>query len=337
MTLVRHVHVDQRHFGMLIDERTEIGRGKQRPCVDGTRRDRWRRRFVGSGTAEGGESDERDRCRNQWAQTTAAWRIRHAVVEYLAMSATTLHLVSRPAAHRRISAIAAVLLALGVSVVGHGIARAHTGFESSTPSAGAAIDEPVELVTIVFTGEAIPVGDEFVALTADGVLQEPAVVETLDNKLFSIRFDPPLTGGQVGIRWNVQAADAHPIEGAFSFTVNAPAATTVPPTTAPVTAVEPAPTSAPVAEAEAVPPTTDDSAAVVVSDEAEPSAAAEPTAETAGAAAATQAPSLDEFLAVDNSAPGETTATVGRLVGFLGVALGLGALAFVATALARPP
>ena len=126
-----------------------------------------------------------------------------------------------------------------------GTARAHTGFESSTPSDGAAIDEPVELVTIVFTGEANPVGDKFVALTADGVLQEPASVETLDNKLFSIRFDPPLTGGQVGIRWNVQAADAHPIEGAFSFTVNAPAPTTAPSTTAPATTVEPAPTTHP--------------------------------------------------------------------------------------------
>jgi copper transport protein len=48
---------------------------------------------------------------------------------------------------------------------------------------------------------------------------------------------------------------------------------------------------------------------------------------------ATDAQSLDEFLAVDNSKRGETTATVGRVVGFLGVVLGLGALAFIATAL----
>jgi copper transport protein len=195
-----------------------------------------------------------------------------------------------PPARRRISAIVAVLLALGLSVVGSGTASAHTGFESSTPTDGAAIDEPIELITIAFTGEANPVGDKFVALTPEGVLQEPVSVQTLDNKLFSLRFDPALAGGQVGIRWHVQAADAHPIEGAFSFSVNAPA-----PTTAPAAAVD-------------------------------------PVAEPIDAAAASAA-SLDEFLAVDNSTPGETTATVGRMVGFLGVALGLGAFAFVATAL----
>ncbi len=68
-----------------------------------------------------------------------------------------------------------------------------------------------------------------------------------------------------------------------------------------------------------------------MSEEAPP-AAAEPVAETNDAAAAST-PSLDEFLAVDSSTPGETTATVGRLIGFLGVAIGLGAFAFVATAL----
>jgi copper transport protein len=148
------------------------------------------------------------------------------------------------------------------------------------------MDEPVSLVTIVFTGEANPVGDQFVALTPDGVVQAAASFVTVDDKIFSITFDPPLAGGQVGIRWNVQAADAHPIEGAFSFTVTAPA---------PVASVAPTTSVAP----EAV-----------------------PVDQT-----------LDEFLTVDNSKPGQTTATVGRFVGFLGVTLGLGALAFVATAL----
>ncbi|MFT4774369.1 MAG: copper transport protein [Ilumatobacter sp.] len=183
--------------------------------------------------------------------------------------------------------------AIGVLVVAAGLvlvpatASAHTGFQSSTPADGAAMDEPVSLVTVVFTGEANPVGDQFVALTPDGVVQAAASFATVDDKIFSITFDPPLAGGQVGIRWNVQAADAHPIKGAFSFTVKAPA---------PVASVAP---TAPVAP-EAGPPT---------------------------------AQTLDEFLTVDNSKPGQTTATVGRFVGFLGVTLGLGALAFVATAL----
>jgi copper transport protein len=150
------------------------------------------------------------------------------------------------------------------------------------------VDEPVSLVTIVFTGEANPVGERFVALTAAGVVQEPVSIDTIDNKTFSLRFDPALTGGQVGIRWNVQAADAHPIAGAFSFTVNAPSPAIAPTTTALAATIDPV---------------------------------------------ASTPQSLNEFLAVDNTRPGQTMATVGRLIGLLGVALGLGAFAFVATAL----
>ena len=245
----------------------------------------------------------------------------------------------RPRSAQRFVVVIGVLLALCGLALDAGVAHAHTGFESSTPAAGDTIDEPVEIVTIVFTGEATPVGDEFVALTPDGVVQEPTSVSTVDDKVFSIRFDPPLAGGQIGIRWNVQAADAHPIEGAFAFTVNAPPATTTAPTTTPP--VEEAASPASVDPADASQGNTVDTAIAAdgatnppapVTEEAQ---AAPTIAETAAAAepAAPPAQSLDEFLAVDNSTPGETTATIGRLVGLLGAVIGLGALAFVAAAL----
>lgn len=233
------------------------------------------------------------------------------------------------------------LVLLAIPLLSSGSVSAHTGFESSTPAEGAVIDEPVSLVTLVFTGEATPAGDEFIALTPAGVVQEPTIVETVDNKIFSITFDPPLAGGEVGIRWSVRAADAHPIEGAFAFTVTAPAPTTTAPTTttaAPATSAAPDVTSVPL---EAAPTDTADTTAAAVIVEPEEQSPTSTTAETALAdsgepaadAEAAAAPSLDEFLAVDNSVPGETTATVGRLIGLLGVVLGLGSLAFVATAL----
>ena len=218
-----------------------------------------------------------------------------------------------------------------------GTAQAHTGFESSTPADGSTVDQPVEVLTISFTGEANPVGEEFVALTPAGVIQAPVNVETADQRLFTIRFDPPLAGGQVGIRWHVQAADAHPIEGAFSFTVNAPAPTTSPPTTIPATTVAAVDTTAPATDQSAPADTgpADTVAAAPVDEVSAPPASALP-AEALGDATVPATVSLDEFLAVDNSTPGETTATLGRLVTFLGVALGLGALAFLATALRGP-
>lgn len=268
--------------------------------------------------------------------------LRHGVVEYPVMSDRTSRTdLPRPNLARRMAACIAALFVVAGLMLSPATASAHTGFESSTPAEGAAVDGPVGLLTIVFTGEAKPVGDQFIALTPDGLLQEATSIETVDDKVFSVTFDPPLAGGQIGIRWNVQAADAHPIEGAFSFTVNAPAPTT---TTTPAATTSTAPEAAVATEVPvetAAAEVADTAAPAVVVDPVEqppPAADATETAvaesiEAAAAPGASAAQSLDEFLTVDNTTPGETTATVGRLVGFLGVALGLGAFAFVATAL----
>lgn len=236
-----------------------------------------------------------------------------------------------------LAAIAALLAAI-VGLVLPGTASAHTGFESSSPADGSVVDTPVDIVTVAFTGEATPVGDQFIALTSAGELQEPVSIETVDNVNFTIRFDPPLAGGVTGLRWNVQAADSHPIEGAFSFTVDATVPTTTAPTTTPppittvpsttVSSTAPASTTAPDATVTASSSTTEPG----VSSTTEPAIAIAgdvvPPAEEASAVR--PAPSLEEFLAVDNSRPGQTTATIGRVIGFLGVAVGLGALGFLA-------
>ncbi len=52
----------------------------------------------------------------------------------------------------------------------------------------------------------------------------PSAVTTGDGTVFRLSFEPPLDGGQVGVRWSVRAGDAHPIEGSFSFTVGETAA-----------------------------------------------------------------------------------------------------------------
>jgi len=251
------------------------------------------------------------------------------------------------------------LLILCVSLtLGASPAAAHTDFESSTPAANAVVAEPVSVVTLVFTAEATPAGDQFVAFTAAGELQEPFEIRTSDDKVFELDFDPPLAGGQIGIRWSVQAGDAHPVEGAFTFTVDAPAvvAATVPPTTlatTPPTILATAPpTTLPTTDVDAAVPATDATPDTVVDGQADAETAeteAETETETEAAEAAIEqtdasgvAPaaddigpqqSLDEFLLVDNSQPGEGTATTGRVIGFVGATLGLGGLAFVGSVL----
>jgi copper transport protein len=226
------------------------------------------------------------------------------------------------AAVRRVRALAALFATVAAiaALAGAGTASAHTGFESSTPADGDSIVDPVGEMTIRFTGPATPAGDGFVALDGDGTVRTPTGVATPDDRTFVLAFDPPLAGGTIGIRWRVAAADSHPIEGAFSFTVTAPT-----PTTPATTAATDSPTTTTPAtdEGAAVAPTTTTNAAVPATGPPTSIAAAAP----AGGSSTT---TLEEFLDVDDSTAGETTARVGRVISFLGVTLALGVLAFAA-------
>ena len=197
-------------------------------------------------------------------------------------------------------------------------AAAHTGFESSSPADGEVVDVAVSEVVVRFTGEATVVGDGFTILDPDGLVRSPSSVTTEDNKVFVLHFEPPLAGGSVGVRWMVQAQDAHPIDGAFSFTVSAPVVTTTAPTTtAPTTTVEPATTGAPATSA---PSTT-----VAVS--------STPVSPAADGIASIGGVSLEEFLAADSSTPGEGRQLIGRVIVYLGVVGALGGLGFLALTL----
>ncbi len=119
----------------------------------------------------------------------------------------------------------AVLLAMFALTFGASPAGAHTGFESSSPNDGDVVDEPVSEIALTFSGEATPSGEGFVVLDPTGTVREPDEITTADNLIWILRFDEPLAGGDVGVRWMVAAPDAHPIDGSFSFTVTAPVPT----------------------------------------------------------------------------------------------------------------
>ncbi len=191
-------------------------------------------------------------------------------------------------------AVVGLMVALFGVGISAGTVSAHTSFDSSMPANGAVLAEPVDEILIAFTNPATEAGDGFVVLDPSGQVRVPSAVSTDDGKVFRLSFDPPLDGGQVGVRWSVRAGDAHPIEGSFSFTVG-DAATTVPAAT---TAT----------------PTADDVGSMTADEMSERTA-------------------MDEFLAVDGSQTGEMLARTGRLVSFAAIVLGIGALAFAATTL----
>lgn len=191
------------------------------------------------------------------------------------------------------AAVGIVLALIGITI-GSGTASAHTDFVSSTPANGALLAEPVGEILIAFTNPAVEAGDGFVVLDPSGQVRAPSSVTTEDGTVFRLAFDPPLDGGQVGVRWSVRAGDAHPIEGSFSFTVRDGTATEG-------------------AASVATTPGNDMG-----------SMSAEEMAEMT---------SMDEFLAVEQSQPGESVARIGRFVSFAAIVLGIGAIAFAATTL----
>ena len=156
--------------------------------------------------------------------TSPTRHLRHGVVDFTAVFSSANRSERHQAAFHR---VAALLLALVAAIVGlqlgAGVASAHTEFESSDPANGSTIDEPVEVVTVSFTNPTDVAEDAFVAFDSSGVVRDPNSVETVDDKVFQLRFDPPLAGGRAAIRWKVRSADSHSIEGSFTFTVTAPA------------------------------------------------------------------------------------------------------------------
>lgn len=236
---------------------------------------------------------------------------------------------------RRAMVIAALLA--GVMWLSTAPASAHTGFESSDPTDGAVIDEPIEQVVLRFSGPAQPAGEGFVILDSAGVVRSPdTVTSDVEQQVWTLGFDPPLAGGAVGFRWTVQAPDAHPIEGAFSFTVSAPVIELTDPEAGsrPATTAVPAPPAA----SESVPPEATATAGAATDLEADGEAAAgqgdpEVTGQL-GASGATPsaAEDLDAFLSqsevgVPNA---EGVGAFGRLLGFVGTMLGIGGLVFAA-------
>ena len=227
------------------------------------------------------------------------------------------------------------MLGIAALLVGAPAASAHTDFDSSTPAHGDVVAEPVSSVVVVFTADTQPVDDLLVALDANGNLQAPSGFTTQDQRTFTVAFDPPLAGGDIGIRWTVLGADGHALEGSFAFNVTAP-----PPTTPPPAPVEPVDTIADVDDASV--PASD----TVVVEEIEPAPAQQSSAdeladpdgpfpdaapEVVDSAVGAEVQSLDDFLIVaETSVPGRGRLLLGGLLSIPAIAGAIGALAFLA-------
>lgn len=246
--------------------------------------------------------------------------------------------------------VAALLVAL-TCVLWAPAAEAHTAFESSDPADGAVVDTPVDRIAITFTGEATEAGEGFVVRTPRGEVIEPAATRSEDGRTFTLVLQPPLVDGDVGVRWTVRAADAHPIEGSFRFTTTAPAPPPTPvptPTVIPTATVIPTPTArvapTPTPRPTAGPAATPAAAApIATTARIDPTPTStpsvQPTADPADSSDEELASpvSIDEFLDVDGGFDaGRPFGWVGRPLSVIGTLMVLGLLAFHRLTLRMP-
>jgi copper transport protein len=135
--------------------------------------------------------------------------------------------------------VATMAVAAVVVVIGSPLALAHVDLAGSTPSEGAELTDPVSSIELVFTEASQPAGDGIRLLVAPDTPVDASITQQTDSVIL-IAPAEPLTEGVYAVGWTVQAGDAHPRSGSFTFTVVAEepiAAPSAPEVTIPIPAV----------------------------------------------------------------------------------------------------
>lgn len=172
---------------------------------------------------------------------------------------------SRPTYLFRLAAVAALLLPAALTA---SPAMAHDALSSTAPARDAVVTTAPEAVSLTLTQppteagslnlSVITVTDGAGTTVSDGTV-------TVDGATLTTRTAPGAPGTYT-VLWRAVSSDGHPIEGKYSFTVQAPASTA--PVASPASSAESAaPSAAPSTPSNAVPPAprpNDDNAPLVV-------------------------------------------------------------------------
>ncbi|MFK3937757.1 copper resistance protein CopC [Alkalihalobacillus sp. NPDC078783] len=99
------------------------------------------------------------------------------------------------------------------------VTYAHSHMDSSVPEEGQTVEEAVETIELSFDG-GIEQASTVQVFTVDGEEMETAAVN-IDSPNIEIELAEPLANGDYRVTYNVLSSDTHPIEGEFTFSVNA--------------------------------------------------------------------------------------------------------------------
>ncbi len=116
---------------------------------------------------------------------------------------------------RMFTVTAAILLTMSISTS----AFAHSHLEGSNPADGDIVTEPLNEIVLEFDGK-IEQGSFIDVKTTKGQAIELQEIIIGDGTLTGTVAEP-LPNDEYQVNWSIISADGHPLEGEFSFTVNA--------------------------------------------------------------------------------------------------------------------
>ena len=202
------------------------------------------------------------------------------------------------------SAIVAVFVIALLSLAGP--ALAHVELASSDPADQATLTAAPTRIELVFTETMEPAGDGMQLIDAAGNIVATTTSQPADDRVIVEPIEP-LDAGRYGVAWTARAGDAHPKSGSLTFEI----------VTLPATAGTD--------DALGGDLQNDEMAAI------DSAAALDEVIPADGAEADVQPFPL---IAEPNTAPGEWLGSAGRWLALIGALVGIGVLAFAATALA---
>lgn len=100
-------------------------------------------------------------------------------------------------------------------------AFAHSHLGETSPADGETVTEPLQQITLQFDGE-IEQGSYIDVISSTGATIEANM--TIGAGVLTGTFAEPLPNDTYTLDWSIISADGHPLEGEYSFTVNAPIA-----------------------------------------------------------------------------------------------------------------
>lgn len=98
-------------------------------------------------------------------------------------------------------------------------AFAHSELTDSNPTDGQVVKKTLDEVSITFSGK-IEKGSDITVTDSKGKEVESNDL-TIHNTEMTASFDKPLANDDYQVDWNVLSADGHPVEGTYSFSVDA--------------------------------------------------------------------------------------------------------------------